>query len=269
MHPLFPAIIAIALYLAASVLLLRQLREPLHGLRAILTLMLLALLAHGVSVYHQIFQQQTINLDFFKVASLIFWFMGVLALSSLARHKSIAALLLILLPLSSVAILISLFASSDYQGHTTMKYGPGILTHILSSILAYSVLTIASFQALGLALQERSLKRKRGQSLIEWFPPIQTMEKLLFEMLWVGIILLSISIASGALFLEDIFAQHLAHKTLFSITAWCLFAILLWGRHQLGWRGRTAVKWTLSGFVALMLAYFGSKFALEIVLSHT
>ena len=70
----------------------------------------------------------------------------------------------------------------------------------------------------------------------------------------------------GVLFLEDIFAQHLVHKTVLSLTAWLVFAVLLWGRFQFGWRGRTAIRWTLSGFAVLLLAYFGSKFVLELVL---
>ena len=38
------------------------------------------------------------------------------------------------------------------------------------------------------------------------------------------------------------------------------------GRHRYGWRGRTAIIWTLAGFVMLILAYFGSKAVLELVL---
>jgi ABC-type uncharacterized transport system permease subunit len=94
------------------------------------------------------------------------------------------------------------------------------------------------------------------------------MENLLFQMLTAGFILLSLSLFSGILFLEDLFAQHLAHKTVFSIIAWLVFGTLLWGRWRFGWRGRTAIRWTLSGFFFLMLAYFGSKLVLEIVLQR-
>ena len=88
------------------------------------------------------------------------------------------------------------------------------------------------------------------------------------QMLWLGMVLLTASIFTGIAFLDDIFAQHLVHKTTFSITAWLLFSALLWGRYQLGWRGATAVRWTLWGFAALALAYFGSKFVLELVLQR-
>ena len=94
------------------------------------------------------------------------------------------------------------------------------------------------------------------------------MEKLLFELIWIGFILLTLSVASGFIFLDDMFAQHLVHKTILSIIAWCIFAILLYGRHAQGWRGTTAIKLTIAGFVVLMLAYFGSKFVLEIILQR-
>jgi len=87
-------------------------------------------------------------------------------------------------------------------------------------------------------------------------------------MIATGFVLLSMALVTGAVFLEDIFAQHLVHKTTLSIVAWCVFAILLWGRWRFGWRGRTAIRWTIGGFIFLMLAYFGSKFVLELVLAN-
>lgn len=141
--------------------------------------------------------------------------------------------------------------------------------HIVASITAYGILTIAALQAISLATQEYALKNRKMRSIINTLPPLQTMEELLFEMLWLGIILLTISIATGYFFLEDIFAQHLAHKTVFTICSWVIFATLLWGRHKNGWRGKTAVRWTLSGFFILMLAYFGSKVVLEMILHKT
>jgi ABC-type uncharacterized transport system permease subunit len=77
---------------------------------------------------------------------------------------------------------------------------------------------------------------------------------------------LSASLLTGFLYLEDIFAQHLVHKTVLSIIGWVLLAILLFGRFRFGWRGKTAIRWTLSAFAFLMLAYFGSKLVLEFIL---
>lgn len=97
-------------------------------------------------------------------------------------------------------------------------------------------------------------------------PPLQTMEKLLFDSIVAGFIGLTLALLSGFVFLQDLFAQHLAHKTVLSIIAWLVFATLLAGRFTLGWRGRTAIRWTLSGFISLMLAYFGSKLVYEFII---
>jgi ABC-type uncharacterized transport system permease subunit len=115
-------------------------------------------------------------------------------------------------------------------------------------------------------VQDRHLHRRHPGGFVRALPPLQTMEALLFEMIAVGFVLLSISLASGFLFLEDMFAQHLAHKTILSVAAWTVFALLLWGRFRFGWRGRTALRWTIAGFLVLMLAYFGSKAVLELIL---
>jgi ABC-type uncharacterized transport system permease subunit len=95
------------------------------------------------------------------------------------------------------------------------------------------------------------------------------METMLFELLWAGVILLTVAIASGFLFLEDIFAQHLVHKTVLTLVAWVIYSTLLWGRYQLGWRSQTAVRFTLGGFALLMLAFFGSKLVLELILQRS
>jgi ABC-type uncharacterized transport system permease subunit len=169
-----------------------------------------------------------------------------------------------LLPLAALSILASLNGTDSHQLENQLS--KGMLSHILSSILAYSVLTIALFQAMALSMQDRQLKQHHVKGILRALPPLQTMEAILFELLWVGVILLSVSILSGMLFLEDIFAQHLIHKTILTIAAWCIFATLLWGHWQLGWRSQTAVRWTIGGFLALMLGYFGSKIVLEIIL---
>ena len=98
------------------------------------------------------------------------------------------------------------------------------------------------------------------------FPPLQAMESLLFQMISTGLLFLSVSLLSGFIFIEDLFAQHLVHKTILSIVAWFIFSSLLIGRKRYGWRGKTAIRWTLYGFLSLLLAYFGSKLVLEVIL---
>jgi len=81
-------------------------------------------------------------------------------------------------------------------------------------------------------------------------------------------VMLTLTVVSGVFFSEQLFGKPLSfnHKTVFGIISWLIFGTLLAGHYFRGWRGRKAVRWTLAGFIALMLAYVGSKFVLEIIL---
>ena len=142
--------------------------------------------------------------------------------------------------------------------------------HLLIAMLAYSLLTIASLHVLLMALLERRLHDGTVTHLLQKLPPLLTMEALLFRIIWAGFILLTLTLASGVIFSEELFgkAAPLTHKTVFGVLSWLIFAALLTGRHVRGWRGRVAVRWTLAGFLTLVLAYIGSKFVLEIILGR-
>lgn len=258
-------IVAIAIYMAASGYLALQLyRKCGINTRTLTIFAAAALTAHGIGAEGVIFAETGFQFGFFKISSLIFWVINLIVLLS-GLKKPLHNLFLLLFPLSALSLLSSLIGDGPSLPYSQLNYG--LASHILLSILAYSLLTIATLQALFLAYQNRQLRIKQPNGLVRRLPPLQTMEALLFEILWVGTLFLSASIATGFFFLEDFFAQHLAHKTIFSLTAWVIYATLLWGRHQLGWRGNTAIRWTLVGFVALMLAYFGTKLVLEVLLS--
>ena len=142
----------------------------------------------------------------------------------------------------------------------------GLVVHVLLSALAYATLTLAACQALILAWQDRVLRHRRSLRALQGLPPLTHMEELLFQFVWLGLALLSAAIASGFLFLSNLFGQQVVHHTVLSMSSWVVFALLLWGRHALGWRGPTAIRWTLGGFALLVLGYFGSKLMLEIIL---
>ena len=144
----------------------------------------------------------------------------------------------------------------------------GLRIHIILSICAYSLLMIGTFQALLLAIQDKFLKTKQVSKIIDILPPLQIMEQLLINIIVIGFFLLSLSLATGIVFIYDIFEQHLTHKTVLSILAWIIYAILLWGRWSFGWRGKRIINWVLGGFLTLLLAYVGSKFALEFIFQH-
>lgn len=223
------------------------------------------LLLHGLMLYHELFTSGGLNLGFFNAVSLAAWTVAGLLLVS-ALSKPIENLAILALPLAAITVLLDLrFPGSHLLSENS---GWALRVHVLSSILAYSLLTLASAQAILLAIQDNHLRRHHPGGFIRALPPLQTMESLLFEMIGLGFVLLSVSLLTGFLYLEDMFAQHLVHKTVLSIVAWIAFATLLWGRYRFGWRGRKAIRWTLVGFAVLMLAYFGSKAVIELILQR-
>lgn len=143
--------------------------------------------------------------------------------------------------------------------------------HILMSMAAYSLFTIASLHVLLMAMLERRLHMGSLPSGLNRLPPLLTMETLLFRIIWAGFAMLTLTLVSGVFFSEEVFgkAARLNHKTIFGFVSWIVFAALLLGRHFRGWRGRVAVRWTLAGFLLLVLAYLGSKFVLEVLLGRS
>lgn len=230
-----------------------------------LWLFLITIVAHAWFVKLVLFPNQELLLDFYKVPSLIFLVISLISLFALTRKMNISVLIIALIPFILLSLIIALFVSNPIA--KTIR-DPGASIHIVLSILAYSLLTIGATQAIILAIQEHLLKKHALKGLFQYLPPLQTMDKLLFEIILYGFIFLTLSIVSGFFFLESMFAQHLIHKTLLSLLAWCIFACLIAGHTAYGWRGITAAKLTLFGFAFLMLAYFGSKFALEIILQR-
>ena len=224
-----------------------------------------ALLLHLASLLPSVIGGEGLDFELFKAASLLFWSGAAMAYVASFRLP-VGNLLLVVYPLTVVALLTGLFLHTPAIVPRT-PVGWGLGAHILLSILSYSILSIAAVQALALGVLINRLKHRRLHGVVDLMPPLATMESLLFRLIWTGEALLAAAILTGMLFLEDMFAQHLAHKTVLSIVAWLVFAVLLWGRHRLGWRGVTAIRWTLVGFALLILAYFGSKFVLEVLLA--
>jgi len=264
MHSMI-ATIAITLYAIGWISLVQSTRKRLDANMLSKGLFAAGILIHIFCAVSTIHNSDGFHFGFFQVASLLAVCMNTLVFISSLRHP-LFKLFLLLIPISVLAIAGAALVTSKPtpDPHLTL----GLVSHILLSILAYSMLTIATLQAILLNYQTTRLKTHHAKAVMGIFPPLQTMESLLFDMVWAGFVLLSLSIGTGIIFIEDLFEQNLSHKTLFSILSWFLYATLLFGRHVLGWRGKFAVRWVIAAFAMLMLAYFGSKFVLEFVLNR-
>nr|MBP7662218.1 cytochrome c biogenesis protein CcsA [Burkholderiaceae bacterium] len=148
--------------------------------------------------------------------------------------------------------------------------------HLLVGTLAYGVLMLAALHATLMTAAERALHSGNGGGTslfgrwIEELPPLLALERMLFRFILIGFVLLTLTVLSGVLFSEATFGRpmRLDHKTVFAVTAWVLFGVLLAGRRLRGWRGRTALRLTLAGFTVLLFAYVGSRFVIEVVLQR-
>ncbi|MEI6354162.1 MAG: cytochrome c biogenesis protein CcsA [Methylococcus sp.] len=229
-----------------------------------LSLGALAVGTHGWLLFEANLGPEGLNVSFMSALSLVsFGINAILVLAALIRP--IDKLGLVTYPIALIILTLTLLYQEPAR--TLSDQGPAMTTHILASLMAYSLLNIAAIQALLLALQEACLRRRNPSGLlIRSLPSLESMETLMFQLIAAGWVVLGLSLLTGFIFLDNLFAQHLAHKTILSILAWLVFLGLLLGRIRYGWRGQFAIRWTLLGFAFLMLAYFGSKLVIELIL---
>ena len=194
----------------------------------------------------------------------------VYGLESLAYRLD--GMLTLVLPVAAVAVVLPLFfPGAVLSGESGAR--PILVLHIAVAMAAYGLLTIGAAHAVLMTLAERGLHARKGLQAHDAgrvLPPLLTLERLLFRFIWIGFGLLTLTLVSGVIFNEELFgrAARFNHKTVFAVLSWFIFAGLLAGRVIAGWRGRTAVKWTLAGYAVLLLAYVGSRFVLEVVLKR-
>lgn len=222
----------------------------------LLTIGFCGVILQGILLYRWIDTPFGQNLSASHIFSLISWEMIILTLFC-SIQKPIENLMIFILPLASLSILCSLAWPGQVFIRTRLH--PGGLAHILLSVLAFSTLGLALMQAGLLHIQNRLLRIKHFTPMFRILPPLQTMETLFFQILWLGFVLLSSSLGSAFLFYDNLSSPLRLQKIIFSFLAWALFATLIYGHYRSGLRGVTAVRWTLIGMVLLSFAYFGSK----------
>lgn len=223
-----------------------------------------ALGLHAAALLGAVVHDGNLTLGVTEALSVFAW-QAALLLWALSLLRPVHVLGMAIYPLAAVAVLWAAFWPTPVSAIPLSDWK--IQLHVALSLFSAGFLTLAAAQAVTLAVQDRLLHKNPGAG-VNALPPLQTMEQLLFLMIGLGFFMLSLSLLSGLLFVDDMLAQHLAHKTVLSVIAWATFGVLLWGRWRWGWRGRTAVRWALTGYAVLILAYFGSKLVLEQILSR-
>ena len=266
MNPVYPGTLAILLYVAGCYSQFRALsaRDPRPS-KPLLALSVFAVALHGLCLALVFYAKAGIDLSLFTIASLIAFAatLTILAASFAQPQGRLQNLYLFVFPLSIVAV-----AGSLAFGGTKVRQvlEGGLLAHLLVSIFAYTLLTVAAFQAILLRVQERHIRHKEPMGVIRILPSLETLEIALFQLLWAGFALLTVSIVIGFVFLDNVLAREVVYHTVLATLSWFIYVGLLSGHLVFGWRGKMAARWTLAAFGLLVVGYFGSRFILEFVL---
>ena len=236
-------------------------RDPNHWLIGLV--LGLGVILHGVVLYSDMLTPLGINYDVFVLMSFTSGLMLLLSLL-FSTFRPILALNLLGIPVAAIGLILGFTLSKPNQ--VIEQHSLGLDIHIILSLSAYAVLLMATIQAVILWFQNRELKNRQKRLWVNLLPPFQAMESLLFDLIITGFVLLTLALGFGFFTIENFFAQHLAHKTAFSIISWFVYGFLLIGHYQFGWRGQKAIRFTLIGFMLLAIGFIGSKFVLEMIL---
>jgi len=264
------AILVLACYLACAAWLgssaYRAADPAAHGQRvAGFALGTVAVVLHAALLWTSVFARPELALTLAETASLIGWLVGLFALLLSWRRPRFAGIGAILM---AVVGFVAATTNEGARNFAVERRSWELTAHIVLSSVSYALLTIAAAMAIALALLDNRLRKRKPLGLLSILPSVEALESGVFQALGAGFAILTLALFSGFVFVENLFAQSLSRKTILSCLSWVVFAVLLFGRWRFGWRGRTAVRWTLSGFALLGLAYFGSKLVLESILGR-
>jgi ABC-type uncharacterized transport system permease subunit len=229
-------------------------------------LLLVPLVLHGWLVYQGVFARE-LRFGFAQALS-IMMLIGVAIYWIESLFYSLEGMQPLVLPLAALAAPLPAgfpgLASSVAHAHATE-----FKLHVALAMIAYGLFVIALLHATLMAFVERGL-HQRTRQFVENLPPLLTLETLLFRVVGAAFVFLTLTLLTGIAFSEELFGRALPfdHKTVFAVLSWLTFGLLLAGRWRYGWRGRTALRWTLAGFSMLLLAYVGSRFVLEVLLGR-
>ncbi len=241
--------------------------SPVSKLALLRAAYVAAMFAHGAALGYSLFDGDGLNIGFSHAVSLIVWLvMGAYFLIGF-DNLLLKLVTMYLSPLAVAAALLPVILPAQRIVHYA---GFAFKLHFVVAILAYALFTVAALHALLMLFLEKRLHAGTMPETLQGMPPLLRVERLLFQLLSVAFLLLTATLVSGVFFSEDLFGKafQLTHKTVFAVFSWIIFGGLLLGHWKFGWRGRTAVRWTLIGFVLLLLSYVGSKFVLEIILKR-
>jgi len=242
--------------------------EPRSELRLETVVVPVALVLHGMLLYRRVVVPDGLDLGVANAISMLVWLTVVIYWLASLAFQGLAGILGLVAPVAFLAVMLQAVIATRH----VVTYGgdPLFTLHFAIAMLAYSLFIVATVHAVVMLAEEKWLHRGVLPPFLRSLPPLLEMEALLFRILLAAFVLLTLTVVSGVFFSEQLFGKALTftHKVVFAIISWFIFAGLLAGHYFRGWRGRTAVHWTLAGFTMLLLAYVGSKVVLEMILKR-
>jgi len=224
-----------------------------------------ALVVHLYALERAVMLSGTFTLTLTSAVSIIGLQLGMIAsLAAVYRQlRGIASILLLIA--ATLGSLTYMYPDSMASGALTWQ----IQAHIALSMFAYGLLTAGAIVGVLALIQDRRLRARTVSPMNHLFAPLEMTERLLYGVATAGFVVLLLSVVTGIMFVENLFAQHLVHKTILSIGALLMFGTLVVGRFVSGWRGHSAVYLYLGAFALLIVAYFGSRYVLEVLLNRS
>jgi len=225
----------------------------------------IAIAMHGSGLFESLTRGGTINVSLVSSVSLIGLQLAIIGtLAALDSDlRGVAAGLIVLAAPTALA------TQTGAVEATSSGLSWQLQTHVFTAMFAYGLLAAGAILAIYALVQDRRLRAAKLSTVNQLFAPLEKTERVLYGVASAGIAVLAMSMALGITFVENLFSQHLMHKTVLSLIALLVFGILLTGRHFAGWRGKRAIYLYLGGFIILCLAYFGSRYILEVILHRS
>ena len=258
------ALLSALLYLGSSARqVLKMDRHRAKPEAGVLWLSIAAVALHFLAVLSEV-HANGLSLGFYRIASVIFLAMSIVSLV-LLLIRPLQMVMVVMFPLAALSVLVAAFGPAT--GEASGELSTGVISHVTLSVVAYGLLTLAALQSALVLLQNNRLRQHQTHGIVRALPPLQLMETMFFELLAMGSAVLTAAIVAGALYVDDLFAQHLVHKTVLTIIAWAMFSTVLIVEKIRGWRVHTAVVINLVGYGIMALGFFGSKLVLELLIN--
>ncbi|QCU89635.1 cytochrome C assembly family protein [Thiomicrorhabdus sediminis] len=248
-------------YFFASALVWRKVQNPDSAdIRpSVIRIIALTLILHAITLHSTLVVESNIFFHLGNGLSLVAFLASAILLMT-HLNKPTETLGIFIYPISALTTLLPLSMQQPLQ--LPIELG----SHVLISIAAYSIMGLATAQAILYGIQERNFKAKRLGKLMRALPPLQVMESTLLQLVKIGFVFLTFALISGVFFVENLFEQHLIHKTFFAILAWLIYGVFLFGQSKYGWRGQKAARFTIWAYFLLILSYLGTTLVLSFIL---